>query len=89
MTAYDLFREVPIRTNLEESAIEKGLCGHCGEYPLLSNLNYWCHRCYTLMHKGDTTITYGLAKDIDQINKGDVKDEYREMPVFQRPVVIE
>ena len=89
MTAYDLFKEVPIRTNLEESAIEKGRCGHCGEYPLLSNLNYWCYCCYELMHKEDTTMIYGLAKDIDQINKGNVKDEYRDMPVFQRPVVIE
>ena len=89
MTAYDLFKEVPLRKNLEESAIEQELCGHCGEYPLLSNLNYWCERCYRLMHKGDSTMTYGLAKDIDAINKGDVKPEFRDMPVYQRPVIIE
>lgn len=89
MTSYDLFKEVPIRTNLHESVIEKGRCGHCDEYPLLSKYNYWCERCYRLMHKGDTTKIYGLSKDIDQINKGEVKDEYRDMPVLQRPIVIE
>ncbi len=87
MTTKDLYDHVPLRTDSGEvSALENGLCGHCGQTNDFHQGSYFCRKCYFWMHKGDTTTLHGLAHDFEDIEKGKVDPRLYHIDPVERPI---